>query len=204
VLDCEFPTRQRLRWATRCALRSRIVRGGPPGQRRGVREDGARRARALHQGATQAFPSLMRSILTEIHLCQPCSCPEILRVKTPGQGRLPGGGAGGYVVAGRLARAAAPGEDRPPCVLPWPVSPSAHQQSGVVARHAADQQHTLLRRRARHLPVTVAGVDTHSASIMCAIGTPRANACFDCTHPAPLPARVTTPIIEGGGGGLYK
>jgi hypothetical protein len=33
----------------------------------------------------QAFPSCVRSILTEIYLCHPWSCPEILRVETPGQ-----------------------------------------------------------------------------------------------------------------------
>eukprot|EP01047_Picozoa_sp_COSAG01_P006649 COSAG01_NODE_243_length_20572_cov_24.956137_21_plen_209_part_00 len=33
----------------------------------------------------QAFPSWMRSILTEIYLCRTCSCHEILRMETPGQ-----------------------------------------------------------------------------------------------------------------------
>jgi hypothetical protein len=34
----------------------------------------------------QAFPSMMRSILTEIYLCHACSCQEILRVETrPGR-----------------------------------------------------------------------------------------------------------------------
>jgi hypothetical protein len=33
----------------------------------------------------QAFPSWMRSILTEIGLCRTCSCQEILRMETPGQ-----------------------------------------------------------------------------------------------------------------------
>jgi serine/threonine protein kinase len=34
----------------------------------------------------QAFPSMMRSILTDIYLCRTCSCQEILRMETPGQG----------------------------------------------------------------------------------------------------------------------
>jgi hypothetical protein len=33
----------------------------------------------------QAFPSGMRVILPEIHLCRTCSCQEILRMETPGQ-----------------------------------------------------------------------------------------------------------------------
>jgi ATP-dependent helicase YprA (DUF1998 family) len=33
----------------------------------------------------QAFPSWMRSILTEIYLRRTCSCQEILRMETPGQ-----------------------------------------------------------------------------------------------------------------------
>jgi hypothetical protein len=33
----------------------------------------------------QAFPSMMRFILTEIYLCHACSCRERLRVETPGQ-----------------------------------------------------------------------------------------------------------------------
>jgi hypothetical protein len=33
----------------------------------------------------QAFPSWMRSILTEMYLCRTCSCHEISRTQTPGQ-----------------------------------------------------------------------------------------------------------------------
>jgi hypothetical protein len=42
----------------------------------------------------RAFPSLMRSVLTEIYLCHACSCheSETLRMETPGAG-LPGGAA---------------------------------------------------------------------------------------------------------------
>jgi hypothetical protein len=48
----------------------------------------------------QAFPSMMRSILTEIYLCHACSCQEILRVETPGQVSLSGGAVGLSNVAG--------------------------------------------------------------------------------------------------------
>jgi hypothetical protein len=35
---------------------------------------------------SRPFPSWNRSILTEIYLCHACSCQEILRAKTAGQG----------------------------------------------------------------------------------------------------------------------
>jgi hypothetical protein len=50
----------------------------------------------------QAFPSWKQSILTEIYLCGTCSCQEILRVETPGQGRR--GGAHPAAAAARPRR----------------------------------------------------------------------------------------------------
>jgi beta-glucosidase-like glycosyl hydrolase len=39
----------------------------------------------VQTNVSEAFPSYSRSILTEIYLCHPCSCHEILRMETPGQ-----------------------------------------------------------------------------------------------------------------------
>jgi hypothetical protein len=39
----------------------------------------------------RAFPSWMRSILTDIYLCRTCSCHEILRMETPGQDEFTAG-----------------------------------------------------------------------------------------------------------------
>eukprot|EP01047_Picozoa_sp_COSAG01_P014532 COSAG01_NODE_710_length_14110_cov_94.506745_1_plen_81_part_00 len=38
------------------------------------------------QAVSWPFPSWNRSILTEIYLCHACSCQEILRTETAGQG----------------------------------------------------------------------------------------------------------------------
>jgi hypothetical protein len=46
----------------------------------------ARRKRRYPMAVSGAFPSLTRSILTEIYLCHSCSCHERLRMETPGQG----------------------------------------------------------------------------------------------------------------------
>jgi hypothetical protein len=40
---------------------------------------------ALFVAASRAFPSLTRSILTEIYLCHGCAYHEMLRMETPGQ-----------------------------------------------------------------------------------------------------------------------
>ena len=38
------------------------------------------------EAVSRPFPSWNRSISTEIYLCHACSCQEILRVETAGQG----------------------------------------------------------------------------------------------------------------------
>eukprot|EP01047_Picozoa_sp_COSAG01_P017855 COSAG01_NODE_955_length_12483_cov_19.703731_10_plen_243_part_00 len=90
-------------------------------------------ARAEGAAVSQAFPSLIRSILAEIYLCRACSCHEILRVETPGQaagarGVLvavgPTAGGGGPCVSQRRAQLkgghdSAAGVKRPPVNQRW-------------------------------------------------------------------------------------
>jgi hypothetical protein len=54
----------------------------------------------------QAFPSWMRSIVTEIYLCRACSCHEILRVETPRTAAAAAAAALAARVDGTIARAA--------------------------------------------------------------------------------------------------
>jgi hypothetical protein len=64
-----------------------------PGDRHGRLPRGGGRQEGGRQGfppdvwvVRQTFPSLMRSTLAEIYRCRTCSCQEIFRVETPGQG----------------------------------------------------------------------------------------------------------------------
>jgi hypothetical protein len=54
----------------------------------------------------RAFPSWMRSIVTEIYLCRACSCHEILRVETPRTAAAAAAAALAARVDGTIARAA--------------------------------------------------------------------------------------------------
>jgi chemotaxis protein histidine kinase CheA len=75
-------------------------------------------------------------------------------------------GGGGACSCGRACRAALPAGR--PCGSAGGGGFAAREgrRAGALPGAGAIQQDTLLRRRARHLPVTVAGVDTHGASIM--------------------------------------
>jgi hypothetical protein len=111
-------------------------------------------------GVRRAFPSWVRSILTEICRCPTCSCHEILRMETPGQGAdlqralgradqstVTGAGAAG--VPGRAAGRPRGG----PCRLahpPW-WTPGAYNGQ-------------LLSRRGRSLPANAGAYDTHRDS----------------------------------------
>jgi hypothetical protein len=60
----------------------------------------------VQTNVSEAFPSYSRSILTEIYLCHPCSCHEILRREMPRAGHV-----GGALPAGSQARV---GDGHPP------------------------------------------------------------------------------------------
>jgi hypothetical protein len=60
----------------------------PGGERQGGAAAGATAASTGEGGGavSRPFPSWNRFILTEIYLCHACSCQEILRTETAGQG----------------------------------------------------------------------------------------------------------------------
>jgi hypothetical protein len=65
----------------------RCSSGGGGGDGAVVQLTAAEAAREVdtHAAVRGAFPCLRRSMLTEIYLCHPCSCPEIWRMETAGQ-----------------------------------------------------------------------------------------------------------------------
>eukprot|EP01047_Picozoa_sp_COSAG01_P012766 COSAG01_NODE_583_length_15194_cov_5.640808_5_plen_365_part_00 len=68
-----------------CPALGEPARGPGPGQ--AGRGGAADHRRGALDGVSRPFPSWNRSIVTKIYLCHACSCQEILRTETAGQGR---------------------------------------------------------------------------------------------------------------------